>query len=345
MRTRALEQLALVAAIFVASFGASGCLSFHRGAMAGEPADATFAEVEGARVRFVDEGEGPPVVLIHGFASSLETWATVRPALRERHRVLAMDLKGFGWSDRPEGDYSPEAQARLVLALMDQRGIERAAIVAHSLGSSVALALALMAPERVTRVALYDAYVYAEQRNTFFQWADADGLGEVLFSLFYDQRGDERIAIAFFDDRNLDQSLVEAAERAMDRPGTQAAALAAVRSMGFESREGRYGEIEAPVLLLWGREDRVTRLSSGERLQNQLPNARLRVYPRCGHFPMIEAVNPSRRDLLAFLDEEPAVAPEPDVALRAPVPSELPGEPVPALPVAPVPGEELEVAP
>ena len=341
---RPLAQRAPVAIALVLALVSSGCLSFHRGAMPGEPADATFAEVEGARVRFVDEGQGPPVVLIHGFASSLETWATVRPALRERHRVLAMDLKGFGWTDRPEGDYSPEAQARLVLALMDQRGIERAAIVAHSLGSSVALALALMAPERVSRIALYDAYVYSEQRNTFFQWADAGGLGEVLFSLFYDQRGDERIALAFFDDENLDQSLVEAAERAMDRPGTQAAALAAVRSMGFASRQEHYGEIEAPVLLLWGREDQVTRLSTGERLQNQLPNARLRVYPRCGHFPMIEAVNPSRRDLLVFLDEAPAVEPEPVVALRPPAPSAL-QEPDPSLPVEPVPGEQREVAP
>lgn len=290
-----------------------GCLGFHAGAMPGEPEGASFAELEGARVRYVDEGEGPAVVLIHGYASSLETWASVVPTLRERHRVLAMDLKGFGWTDRPAGDYSVEAQARLVLALMDRRGIDRAALVAHSYGSSVALTVALLAPERVSRIALYDAFVYPGQRNTFFEWADADGVGEVLFGAFYDQRPDERIALAFYDDANLPQALVDAVEAAVRRPGTTAAALAVARGMHLERLEARLGEITMPVLLLWGREDRVTRLAYGERLQNDLPNARLRVYPRCGHFPMIEAARPSRRDLVEFL----AVG---DVAPRLAVP-------------------------
>src|SRR5262245_46034142 len=119
-----------------------GCLAFHTGAMAGEPEDATFLDVEGTRVRYVDEGEGAPVVLLHGFASSLETWSTVLPELRNQHRLLAMDLRGFGWTDRPNGDYSPDAQARLVLAVMDARGIERAAFVGHSYGASVVLRIA-----------------------------------------------------------------------------------------------------------------------------------------------------------------------------------------------------------
>lgn len=327
---------------------ASGCLGFHAGPLPGEPADATFARVQGARVRYVDEGEGAPVVLIHGFASSLETWDGVRPALVARgHRVLAMDLKGFGWTDRPEGDYSPDAQARLVLALMDARGIERAAVVAHSWGSSVALALALRAPERVSRIALYDAYVYAGQRNTFFQWADADGMGELLFAAFYDQRPDERIALAFFDASNLSQALVDEVERALDRPGTRAAALAAVRGMHLEQQQRRYPEIEAPVLLLWGREDRVSRLSYGERLANELADAELRVYPRCGHFPMIEAARPSLRDLIAFLaagreeGREDAAAPAGPV-LRDPAPAAPAVEPA-APPIEP--SQPADVAP
>jgi len=311
-----------IAAATSALFVMSGCLSWHEGPIQGEPAEATFTEVDGARVRFVDEGEGDPVVLIHGFASSLDAWGSVRPVLARSHRVLALDMLGFGWSERPEGDYSPQAQARLVLALMDQRGVERAAVVAHSYGSSVALALALMAPERVSRIALYDAYVYRDQRNTFFQWADADGMGEVLFGLFYDQRPEERIALAFFDPDAIPQALVDSVEAQTDRPGTTRAALAAVRSMNFEQE--RYGEIEAPVLLLWGREDRVTSLSYGERLHNELRDAELRVYPRCGHFPMIEAARPSTRDLARFLavDEAP-------VALRPPAPRAAEPEPPP----------------
>ena len=241
-------------------------MAFHQGPIAGEPKDARFMQLDGARVRYTDEGEGPPVVLIHGFASSLDAWATVTPRLVKNHRVIALDLKGFGWSDRPAGDYSPRAQAQLVLQLLDRLGVERTAVVAHSWGSSVALALALMVPDRVSRLALYDAWVYEEQLPTTFLWARADGMGEVLFGMFYTELPDEKVALAFHDERYVTEELVETVEDQIARPGTTAAALAAVRGQRYEQMQKRYRDIDQPVLLLWGREDRVTPLEYGERL-------------------------------------------------------------------------------
>jgi pimeloyl-ACP methyl ester carboxylesterase len=280
-----------------------GCLAFHQGPMPGEPAGAAFHVVDGVRLRVVDTGgEKPAVVLLHGFASALETWSAVLPALSVRYRVIALDLMGFGWSDRPERDYAPDAQAGLVLGLMDRLGVERAAVVAHSWGSSVALAMALGAPGRVTRLALYAAWVYEEQLPMFFHWARLAGLGEVLFALFYNERPDERMAMAFFDPALLDERLVEEVEAALERPGTRAAALAAARGQRFADVEARYPQVRVPALLLWGREDGVSRIAVGERLSRELPDASLRVYPRCGHFPMLEAAAESTRDLVRFLD-------------------------------------------
>jgi pimeloyl-ACP methyl ester carboxylesterase len=324
--------------------------------MAGAPSDASYATVRRTRVRFLDEGQGPAVVLVHGFASSLETWAPVKPALLDAgFRVLAMDLKGFGWTGRPEGDYSPEEQARIILELMDRRGVERAAVVGHSYGSSVALALALQAPGRVSRIALYDAWVYEEQLPTFFHWARARGIGELLFALYYDQRPADRIALAFYDPETLTQSLVDEVEQAMERPGTQAAALAAVRGMHYEKLAARYPDIEQPTLLLWGREDRVSSKDVGERLARDMPRAELIVYPRCGHFPMIEARRASNRDLLAFLGgevagpgvERPKPAPAPETTTPAPGEEDRWDPPPPAnAPVVPQPAiEPEEVAP
>ena len=285
-----------------------GCMSFHQGAMPGEPKTARFVQVEGARVRFVDTGEPgqderPVVVLVHGFASSIDAWATVVPGLAKTYRVIAMDLKGFGWTDRPEGDYSPDAQAKLVLKLLDARGVSKAMFVAHSWGSSVVLAAALRAPERVTKIALYDAWVYEEQIPTFFHWSRANGIGEALFELYYTQRTDERMALAFYDHKYVTEALVESVDSQLERPGTVAAALAAVRGQDYEGAQLRYSKIDKPVQLLWGREDLVTPLKYGERLVRDLPNAKLTVYPRCGHFPMIEAAGASLRDLQAFLAE------------------------------------------
>jgi len=282
-----------------------GCLSFHRGPMPGEPKDARFADVDGVRVRYVDtegDAEKPTVVLVHGFASALDAWNTVTPALLATHRVIALDLKGFGWTDRPEGDYSPAEQARLLWKLLDARGVQKAAIVAHSWGSSVALAATLQAPDRVTKLALYDAWVYEDQLPPFFHWARADGVGETLFGLWYKERADERIALAFFDKKLVTERFVEEVNAALDRPGTTAAALAAVRGQRFAEVEQKYATIAKPTLLLWGREDQVTPVRFGERLVRDLPNAKLVTYARCGHFPMIEAKAESNRDLVSFLE-------------------------------------------
>lgn len=318
MTARVLAVIALRAALALC---VAGCLDHHKGPIPGAPKDATFVNLDGTRVHYVDEGSGPPVVLIHGFASSIGAWTGVRKALRADHRVIALDLKGFGYTDRPEGDYSPEAQAALVLALLDERGVEGpVSVVAHSWGSSVALQMALIDPDRVDRIALYDAWVYEDQLPTFFIWARADGLGEALIGAFYDERPDEKIAVAFHDRSYVTEALIETVEDQLSRPGTKAAALAAIRGQRFAEAERRYRTIDKQVLLLWGREDRVTTLEYGERLSKDLPRAKLNVYPQCGHFPMIEAVRPSTRDLVEFLAPAPA-APVPKVETpKAPAP-------------------------
>src|SRR6185437_2781719 len=101
----------------------------------------------------------------------------------------------------------------------------------------------------------------------------------------------------FFDKRFVSERLVEEVEKAIARPGTNAAALAAARGQHYSAVEGRYRLMDKPTLLLWGREDQVTPLKFGERLSRELPNARMIVYPRCGHFPMLEAREASNRDL------------------------------------------------
>jgi pimeloyl-ACP methyl ester carboxylesterase len=333
------RALLLSLAVALAS---AGCLSHHAGPLPGAPKGATFEVVKGTRVHYTDEGEGPPVVLIHGFASSLGTWTAVRRELKKSHRVIALDLKGFGWTDRPEGDYSLEAQADLVLGLLGALGVEEpVALVAHSWGSSVALQIALRQPGRVTRIALYDAWVYEEQIPMTFLWSRAGGMGEFLIGAFYDERPDDKIAIAFHDPKYVTEELIETVEDQLARPGTKAAALAAIRGQRYEEVQKKYPTIDKPVLLLWGREDRVTPLDVGERLLKDLPNARLNVYPACGHFPMIEAHRPSTRDLATFLAETtpPSKAkPEPPPAKE----TEPAPPPVPTTPPPPAgdPGEE-----
>lgn len=316
------------AALVLALALAAGCASFHAGPLPGAPKDATFAEVDGVHLHYRAVGSGPAVVMIHGYGASLELWRPVQDALAAHHRVIAVDLKGFGWSSRPAGDYSPAAEATLVWHLLDQLGVDQVSIVGHSWGSSVSLAMVLAQPTRVRRIALYSAYVFDEQLPSFFRWAQVGGVGEVLFSLHYRANAEDRIGLAYHDVRFVTQARVDRVLAELDRPGTTAAALAAARGQHFRAMSQRYRDIAQPTLLLWGDDDRVTPLRFGQRLASTMPNATLTVYPACGHIPMVEARTATTRDLLTFLDGDRAPSEEP-------APAAEPTEPAPAAEVTP----------
>lgn len=291
----------------------AACPRFHAGPLPDAPADARFVDVDGVHVRYRESGAGPAVVLIHGYGASSDSWMTVMPALAARHRVIAVDLKGFGWTSRPAGDYSPAAQAELVWHLLDKLAVTDVAIVGHSWGSSVALSMAVAQPARTRRVALYDAYVYDDQVPSFFRWAEKGPIGKVLFGLYYKQRIEDRMPLAFYDDRWVTQVRVEKIEDENDRPGTVAAALAVAQAHHFGKLHLALRTFDKPVLLMWGEHDEITPLQFGHRLANDLQNARLVVYPRCGHLPMIEAAGPSTRELASFLAADAAATVSPAI--------------------------------
>jgi pimeloyl-ACP methyl ester carboxylesterase len=279
-------------------------LSFHPGPLPGEPEGETFAEIDGVRLRYIDAGKGQAVLFIHGFAASLEMWRRTFRGVATRNRALAIDLKGFGWSARPRGDYSHEAQVTLLWKFLDARGVQTVALLGHSWGAAVALAMALQAPDRVQCIALYAAWVYQEQIPAFLPFALGPWVGESLFSIWFQQRTRYRLALAFHDLRYMTHGLVADVEQMMSLPGSAAGALAALRAMDFAAQQRRYPRLEMPAMLLWGRDDWVTPVRVAERLRGDL-RARVCVYPSCGHLPMIEAARASNRDLAAFLAENP----------------------------------------
>ncbi len=270
----------------------------------------------------------PPVLLVHGFASNHDVWRPLEPALRDR-RTVNVDLPGFGWSTRTEGDYSPQALAADLVGVLDALNIPRADVVAHSWGSSVTLALALQSPERVRRIALIGGWMYDEQIPPFFRAARLPGVGEALFSAYYTERPADRFPAAFEDPEFVSQALVDLIEASLQRPGTSRAALAAARGQAFRQLEGRYRTIAHETLCLWGTDDHVSRPRFGERLAREMPNARMAYIPQTGHFPMLEAVGATRHAVRSFLDgpDAPSVPPTatPNApATTAPAPAEAP---------------------
>ena len=116
-----------------------------------------FAEIDGVRIHYQEKGTGIPLVLLHGFTSSTYSWKDVFAPLSKNFRVIAVDLKGFGFSGKPDGDYSRPAQAMLVLHLLDYLKIEKAWLCGNSMGGEVSLNVALHNPTRVAGLILIDS--------------------------------------------------------------------------------------------------------------------------------------------------------------------------------------------
>ena len=267
---------------------------------------ARYETVATQRVRLVRAGTGSSVVLIHGFGSSIYTWKDVIPALAARHDVIALDLPGFGGSDRPP-DLSLEAFAGAVIGLMDRLGIERAALVGNSMGGATAAIVAATLPERVSRLVLLDAAGFNMEPaarplmvRLTTSWA-APVLGLLPGKRLLVERSLRQV---FHDDALVTEERVSEYLAPAQRPGT----FAALRSLGASLDAGRLrvadvlGDITAPTLVVWGDDDRWIPLAHADRFVAGIAGARKLVIPACGHMPQEEKPAEVVRLVLEFLD-------------------------------------------
>lgn len=253
---------------------------------------ARVETIEGHRLRFVRLGSGPPVVLVHGFASSLYTWKDVLPTLARSYDVIALDLPGFGESDLP-ADLSFDELPAAVLGLMDRLHIPRAGLVGNSMGGAVAAIVAAEHPQRASALVLIDAAGFnlePSDRPAMMRLATSPA-ARLLEPLPGKRFLVERALHEVFHDPRLvtDERLSEYLSGALRR-GSFAARASLLRSL--ESRPGAVQEslpgIEAPTLVIWGREDTWIPLAHADLFVEAIPGARKAVLDDCGHVPQEE---------------------------------------------------------
>jgi 3-oxoadipate enol-lactonase len=243
---------------------------------------------------------GRAVVLVHGFPVDSSMWDPQLAALAPRYRALAPDLRGFGRSPLPAGDASIDDFADDVLAVLDRRGIARAAVVGLSMGGYVALSIAARRPERLWALVLADTRATAESeegrkgRSAAAARALREGAGPIA-----DEMVPRLLARGTLE---RDRALAEALRALMARaaPPAIATALGAIRDR--PDRRAALAAIRAPALVIVGGEDAVTTPAENEAIAAAIPGARLERIEGAGHVPNLERPDAFNRALLAFLD-------------------------------------------
>lgn len=256
-----------------------------------------FASVEGVRVHYQEAGDesAPAMILIHGFCASTFVWSDVLVPLSEMgFRVVAVDLLGFGFSEKPEaGEYTIEWQARMIAGLMDALGIERAALVGSSYGGAVAATCALEYPSRVERLVLVGAVSNDEAKHQFLlRLAATPLMGDLISPLVISSprlmKWRMRQVYAEGNTQLFTDERMRAHHLPLRTSNTQRAVLKTLRRWNASHIGREAGSIEQPTLLVWGEDDRDIPLRHGERLHALIPNSRLVVFSRCGHLPQEE---------------------------------------------------------
>jgi pimeloyl-ACP methyl ester carboxylesterase len=262
-----------------------------------------FANLEGMRVHYRDEGQGPPLVLLHGNAASLHTWDGWVTRLASHRRVIRLDMPGYGLTGAaPDHDYSVAREVRVASALLDQLGVARVDIAGNSFGGRVATTFALEHPDRVNKLVLVDAAGLAGQRRpATFRFAQIPILGRLLKVATPRWLIRKNLLEVYGDPSHVDEALVDRYDRLTRAEGNRSALFDRLNGPPDPDLDGRLAELKLPVLLVWGERDRWIPVSFGERFAAGVQGAKFIVLPGLGHVPQEEDPETTAREVDRFL--------------------------------------------
>ena len=258
------------------------------------------------RLVHVDQaGRGEPVLLLHGFGCSSHSWRLVIPALARRYRVIAPDLNGHGWTQRPRdaSAYTLEGQEAMLLGLLERLGVERFHLVGHSYGGGLAIWLAARHPQRVRSLALLAAALPAYSQQQRQAWARFRGLNWLMVHFFVLSRPAVRRALdlCFHDRRLVTPELVDAYRTRLLVEGVEDAYYGLLAPVDMTAPDVDHATLRVPTLVVWGDDDKVASLAEAELHTRTMAQAEFVVLPSCGHAAMEEKPQELLSHLLPFL--------------------------------------------
>jgi pimeloyl-ACP methyl ester carboxylesterase len=273
------------------------------------PADR-YIKVGNINTRFWASGDqGPPVILVHGLGGSIENWVYNIEPLAQRHRVYALDLKGFGRTDQTPLLREMEELMQFVIDFMEVQEIPKASLLGNSLGGGIVLSIAIRSPEKVDKLVLVDSAGMGRDVIIDFRLVSIPILGELL-----SRTSRKSVASLWrkivYDPALVTDELIEETFKLATLPGAHKALLTTLRAgIGIRGQRAdqrrriteNISKLKAPTLIFWGREDRIIPVAHAHIAAKMIPGAKLHIFDKCGHVPMMERPDEFNKLVLEFL--------------------------------------------
>ena len=269
-----------------------------------------FIEIDEMNVHFRDEGEGFPIVLIHGTAASLHTWDDWTDELKKTNRVIRMDLPAFGITGpNKNADYSLQAYTDFLNSFIDKLKLEKFHLAGNSLGGNIAWNYAADYPQKVEKLILVDASGLPtnKQPPSIFKMAKNPLLKNLFLYVTPKMLIKKNIEEVYADDSKITEELVNRYHKMALRVGNRKAFIDRAKTdFGLDSvvNINKLKTIMTPTLLIWGAQDLWIPLDNGIRMNRILVNSTLKVLENSGHVPMEENPKESLKLMKDFLLEK-----------------------------------------
>lgn len=269
-------------------------------------APSQFLTLDQQEVHYRDEGQGSPILLLHGMGASLHTWDQWTLALQDSFRVIRVDLPAYGLSGAsPSHDYSLKAYVQFIDDFVERLALDSVSIAGNSLGGAIAWSYAAAHPNQVDKLILIDAWGFPDpnRKPTLgIQLARTPVLQQIVRYVTPRSLIEKSIYEVYGDDSKVTPEIVDRYYDMMLAEGNREAFIARQDSP-FPFKGERLSAIYHPTLLLWGEEDKWIPLSTADSFMQALPNAQLISYPGVGHLPMEEIPEQTVQDARRFLAE------------------------------------------
>ncbi|MCH3880889.1 MULTISPECIES: alpha/beta fold hydrolase [Tenacibaculum] len=264
-----------------------------------------FVEIDGMEVHYRDEGKGMPIVLIHGTGASLHTWDYWTSKLKEKHRVVRMDLPAFGLTGaNSNGDYSIENYTNFLTKFLHKVELDSMYLVGNSLGGNIAWNFTAENPKAVKKLVLVDASGLPTNKPQpwIFKMAKTPIVNSMFLYVTPRAVIKDNIEQVYEDDSKISEDLITRYHEMALREGNRKAFIDRAKTdfkLGDNSNLEKLKSIQNKTLLIWGENDNWIPLDNGKRMDSLMPNSKLIIVKNSGHVPMEES---PKESLLLFED-------------------------------------------